>query len=78
MAFAISELSKYLKEIDKDLFVEVLLLDEPDAACGDVVWVGLHDSFKVPKWQTPIWMMPSASAWKTATAISPAPTSAVS
>lgn len=55
VAFAISELSKYLKEIDNNLFVEVLLLDEPDAACGDVIWVGLHDSFPVPQVKDPFW-----------------------
>ncbi len=49
IAFAVEELQKNLKKIDPCLFVEVLLLDEPDAACGDVVWVGLHDSFQVPE-----------------------------
>jgi len=55
IAFAVEELQKYLKKIDPCLFVEVLLLDEPDAACGDVIWVGLHDSFPVPQVKDPFW-----------------------
>ena len=48
VAFAVDELQKYLKRIDPELFIEILLLDKPNDACGNVVWVGLHDSFKVP------------------------------
>ena len=52
VAFAVEELQKYLKQIDPGLFVEVLLLDEPDEACGDVIWVGLHHSFAVTSCMT--------------------------
>ena len=55
VAFAVEELQKYLKQIDPCLFVEILLVDEPNAACGDVVWVGLHDSFKVPEVKDRVW-----------------------
>lgn len=49
VAFAVSEIVRYVKKVDPALLVEVLLLDEPDAACGDVVWVGRHESFPVPE-----------------------------
>ncbi len=48
VAFAASELRKYLKMIDEDLFVDVCSYDLFDKSVEDVIWVGQDESFDLP------------------------------
>ena len=56
ISFAVTELEKYLRLIDPELIVDVLICDEPDPACGNVIWVGRHDALKaeIPKVEDPL------------------------
>jgi len=47
IAFAVQELSRYVKQMDPALFVEILTVPAADASFADVLWVGQDASFAV-------------------------------
>ena len=47
VTFAISELTRYLRIIDPELFVEQLLMEAPEKTDAPVIWVGMHPSLQV-------------------------------
>ena len=43
--FAVQELTKYLKQMDGELTVDVLCADKVQPAFQNIIWVGLDDAF---------------------------------
>lgn len=53
VAFAVEELTRYLKKMDAGLEVDILLSDAYKASFPRIIWVGLDAAFEVPQVENP-------------------------
>ena len=53
VAFAVEELTRYLKKMDAGLEVDILLSDAYKASFPRIIWVGMDAAFEVPQVENP-------------------------